>query len=419
MASVREVVSKRGGTTFQVMYRHGKRQSSRTFDNRKSADQFKGLVDTIGPEEALKYLAPAVVAPVGITVDELAEKWLAAIAGDVTPHIHRGYSNDYDNWIHKRLGNREAAKVTEVDVQDWVDWMRVTKSKRTGQRLGPKTIADRHAILHQMFKWGSSKTRGIVPSNPCRETELPKRVKTNVKGLTLVELQELVSVTIRADSDDTHELKRAHNLREVADLAAFIAGTGWRGGESLALPRRAVEEVFDPATGECVGVWVTMGQVRRQSVGIVEDAKSQASLGRRLRVLGPSADNLRRRIVGLAPDDLVFTFVDGRLGRTEVRAWNPNSFRARFKELCKLAGLADRNPTPHWLRHTHVALCHAAGMSLAEIQRRLGHDDIQTTINIYGRMIEEMDDAMAARADALFMKRPAVISGSVVSAIDT
>lgn len=175
-------------------------------------------------------------------MDELASKWLAAFECDVTPHIHTGYTNDYANWIHKRLGHREAALVTEIEVQDWVDWMRKTKSKRTGKLLQTKTIADRHAILHQMYKWGSAKTRGLVPSNLCRETELPKRVKTNVKGLTLLELQELMAYAVKADGDDTQALKRAHNLREVADLAAFIAGTGWRGGESLALPRRAVEE---------------------------------------------------------------------------------------------------------------------------------------------------------------------------------
>lgn len=68
---------------------------------------------------------------------------------------------------------------------------------------------------------------------------------------------------------------------------------------------------------------MTMGQVRRQSVGIVEDAKSQASLGRRLRVLGPAAANLRKRVVGLGPDDLVFTFIDGRVGRSEVAHGTP------------------------------------------------------------------------------------------------
>ena len=52
-------------------------------------------------------------------------------------------------------------------------------------------------------------------------------------------------------------------------------------------------------------------------------------------------------------------------------------------------------------------------MSLAEIQRRLGHEDIQTTINIYGRMIEDMSSESAARADALFV--PGVVAGEIVS----
>ena len=44
---------------------------------------------------------------------------------------------------------------------------------------------------------------------------------------------------------------------------------------------------------------------------------------------------------------------------------------ANHPKIVAAAGLADRKPTPHWLRHTHVAVCHAAGMSLAEIQREV------------------------------------------------
>jgi hypothetical protein len=67
-----------------------------------------------------------------------------------------------------------------------------------------------------------------------------------------------------------------------------------------------------------------------------------------------------------------------------------------------------------------VALCHAAGMSLAEIQRRLGHEDIQTTINTYGRMIDEMSDEAALKLDRLLTPRPAaeqIIEGTVVGEV--
>lgn len=39
--------------------------------------------------------------------------------------------------------------------------------------------------------------------------------------------------------------------------------------------------------------------------------------------------------------------------------------------------------TTHGLRHTHCSLLFEAGATIPEVQERLGHDDVQTTMNIY------------------------------------
>ena len=99
-------------------------------------------------------------------------------------------------------------------------------------------------------------------------------------------------------------------------------------------------------------------------------------------------------------------------GRVSHAVVNPT-----FDPIAKAAGLTgDRRPTPHWLRHSHVFVCHAAGMSLPEIQRRIGHEDIKMTINTYGRLIDDMSDDVAARLDLLLTPDalPAVVAGEVV-----
>lgn len=45
--------------------------------------------------------------------------------------------------------------------------------------------------------------------------------------------------------------------------------------------------------------------------------------------------------------------------------------------------------TTHGLRHTHCSLLFESGASLKEVQKRLGHADIQTTLNIYTHVTEE------------------------------
>jgi integrase len=183
-----------------------------------------------------------------------------------------------------------------------------------------------------------------------------------------------------------------------------MASTGWRIGEATALMAMAIE---DGPT-----MYVSMTHVNRKGEGVVPGGKSDAA-ERRIRMLPDCATMIRRRLANLsAPTDYVFTNSHSPTG-----LWEPSTFRNRWwKKSVAAAGLVDRKPTPHWLRHTHVMLCHAAGMSLPEIQRRLGHADIKTTINVYGRMIDDMPEDVAARLDVLLSGQvaPDVIEADAV-----
>jgi site-specific recombinase XerD len=374
VASIQKRVSKRHETSYAVLYRHGTRQSSKTFETEKAAIRFANLVDALGPDRALAAREQDVAH--GQTLDQIAGQWLESKVGNVTPHTLTGYRRDYRNWIGPWLGHREAATINEADVQALVDHMQT--------KLSPKSVAERHAILHQIYRWASARSRAAktgVTHNPCKETSLPRREKSEPKGLRLPELHALLDAAARIDPD-------------AGDLIAFMASTGWRFSEAVALTAGAVED-------DGRQVYVTMERVLRRQVGIVEGGKSRAAR-RRLRVLGPGVPVVRRLVVGKGPGDLLFTFADGRTGVDRRHPWNKNALRdIRWPRIVAAAGLADRKPTPHWLRHSHVAVCHAAGLSLAEIQRRLGHEDIRMTINLYGRMIDDMDDAAADRLDAL------------------
>lgn len=63
----------------------------------------------------------------------------------------------------------------------------------------------------------------------------------------------------------------------------------------------------------------------------------------------------------------------------------------RLKRLLKKAGIT-KNITPHSFRHTHTSLLIEAGVGVKEIQNRLGHTDINTTMNIYAHMTSNMEE---------------------------
>ena len=61
--------------------------------------------------------------------------------------------------------------------------------------------------------------------------------------------------------------------------------------------------------------------------------------------------------------------------------------------------------TPHGFRHTHASLLAEARAHLKDIQRRVGHRDIQTTANIYTHVTNNKRDTTIDKFDKLMSKK--------------
>jgi integrase len=395
MASLRE-----RGSTVQVLYRHNRTQTSTTFTNRADAERFKTLIDLLGVDRAVAELAAE--QENGYTVNQLAEAFFEWKAADVEPRTIKDYRRDYGNHIRPTLGHRQAEALNELDVQQWVD--------KIARNLDPKTVADRHALLAGMYKYGSAKVRRLVSHNPCLETQLPKRKDKPPKGFSLPEW------------DAMHRWASEHEP-DADDLMLFLVSTGWRISECTALSVAAVEDYGDTeATLDGVRrlvpiVFVTVRGVHRRDdhdriVYADGRAKSRAGL-RRINLPPEAAGMVRRRIVGKAPADLLFTNSQGNQWRTN------NLLEREFARILKGAGVAKvHGMGNHYFRHTHVAMLDRAKVSLAKTQRRLGHESISTTIGVYGGMIDnslELDELV--RLDAMVVRPTAaeVVQGEVVT----
>jgi len=90
------------------------------------------------------------------------------------------------------------------------------------------------------------------------------------------------------------------------------------------------------------------------------------------------------------PEDLDcdFVFVVTKApGKGEIG--NPLSYKtidSLFRRLSKKIGI---KINPHLLRHTHATELIRAGWDMSYVQKRLGHSDIQTTINTYVHLSDE------------------------------
>lgn len=64
--------------------------------------------------------------------------------------------------------------------------------------------------------------------------------------------------------------------------------------------------------------------------------------------------------------------------------------RKSIKILAKKAGI--HSITTHGFRHTHATLLFASGLDIKQVQARLGHSNVQTTLNIYTHAMKEKQD---------------------------
>lgn len=372
---------KDGTTTWRVRFRLNGKNTSETFHTEHAANVFCHDLEVLGPVEAVRRRDEYDKAHTTPTLDKVAERFFAWKAARVrSDRTVADYRRDYRKHIAPVLGGKPIGAITDSDVQHLVDGL-------LRRRLSPKTVCDRHALLHAILKFATSSAGDkLIEANPAIGTDLPKRRPSAPKALLPQEWQALYAALRQLDPD-------------AADLALFLLHSGWRWSEATALTGWAVDD-------DGVTVRVTMGRVVRRNADnefilVDDDGKAHASM-RSIRLDRNVSEMVRRRAYE-ARDGLLFTTRTGSMWRYSNfvnRAWRP---------AVALANLA-RRPTPHWLRHTHVVwMVQTRQASLPELQRRIGHADIGTTINVYGRALEDVSPAALDAFAAIAAGRPPAI----------
>lgn len=360
------------GTTWKVRYRLDGRQSSHTFLSDQKAQAFCRDLEDLGANRAIIRLEESQRRAKEPLLDEVFEEFVAwktpRVVSDRTPGDYR---RDYRLWIQPTFGHRRAVLITPEDVQDWVDAMVEGRLKRTAKPAAAKSIIDRHALLHQVMGYAIRRHHRV--GNPCSDTDLPRKIKGTPKGMYLPEWQALHAALTQINPD-------------AADLALFLLASGWRWSEATALTTYNVE---DSGTR----MWVTMDAVMRRNaanqVVSVVSRKGEGSM-RRIEMDAEAAAMIRRHVSATRPGALVFTTGVSQQNGLGGSQWHYGNFLTRcWNPAVEVANLG-RRPTPHWLRHTAVFWLAITGASLAELQSRIGHRNIGTTLNTYGSMVTDV-----------------------------
>jgi len=360
----RPTVERRDGaraTTWRVRGMYEGYRLNRSFPSEKIANQFADTVVHIGAREAVKRVDEDVdpVPEDTVTVEQWVTQHIDSLTG-----VTEGTRRDYRSYLRKDIapafGKLPLPFLTRRAVAQWVNGLEAAG-------LSGKTIKNRHAFLSSALSAAADPNRDggpLVPFNVAHGLRLPRAdAKTREPVfLTPMEYQAIYEATPAI----------------AQPLVALLAGTGMRIGEATALQVRDVDlQAPDPVV-RVVRAW------KHTDGGEPLLGPPKSRKGRRSITLPLTTARLCAELMeGRAPEDWLATTARGT-------AWTANYFRERYWHPAVKASGITKRPTPHDLRHSHASWLIQVGRPLAEIQLRLGHEDITTTVGTYGHLQPDM-----------------------------
>jgi integrase len=372
--------NKDGTVSWRVQFRIGDKVVQETFETEKGAAEFARLVETAGGRAARDVLSRRRQGEAdAVTLRAWTARYLDPASGLLTgvePGTRKGYERAANNSFLRILGDFPVDAIQRADVGRWLAWQEAQPSRRGGGRaVAAKTIRNYHGILSAVLS--SAVSEKIREDNPAHKTRLSKGVKREGVFLSPEEFTTLLYFT-----QDHYQ-----------GFVLFLASTGCRWGEATALTWGDVNTRATPAVFRIDKAW----KKSETNTPVLKHPKSTKAR----RTISIPPDAVAAMGDKGATNELVFaTRVLKRRISNQMfrdRVWNPAVEKAMDADLCDAAGLVPltRRPTPHDLRHSHASWLIAAGTPLPYVQSRLGHESIQTTVNVYGHLVPEAHIQMA------------------------
>ena len=306
------------------------------------------------------------------TFQEVYDLWIQQYQNTVKESTLQNTMTLFRCHILPKFGKMYINRIKITHCQEAVNhWFKVLKNFRIVNSYAG--LVFRHAMK-----------LGIISSNPTKLVTMP---------VTLDQVE---------DEDDIE------NFFSKAELLTFLEGidsqkwktffrvlaySGFRKGEALALTWNDIN--FKKLTIS-VSKTLTIGLDNKLIVQTPKTKKSKRTVS-----IDPGTMEMLKiwkriqaeEMIGLGfnvnkPDQLVFTNLKNKF-------INPQKVGQMMIKYCQHSGV--KYITPHGLRHTHCSILFEAGATLKDVQDRLGHSDIKTTMNIYAHVTEQKKEETALK----------------------
>lgn len=354
--------------TWQVRYTDpsGRERSKGGFLRKIDAQKYAHHVEA--QKQRGEWIDPARAAT---SFGDWAEQWIRTRT-HLKPKTLAGYESLLRSHVVPRFGTARLDRVDPLQIESWVAEMQ-------SAGLSPSRIRQAHQVLNAILK--AAVRNRYLPSNPAEGIRLPKTQKREMLYLDPQQVEKL-----------------AQSISEPFGAMVYVlAYGGLRWGEAAALRRRRIDllrsriEVAESLAEVAGGLWF---------------GSTKSGRNRFISIPPSVRDLLSQHLtdsVEADPDALVFTS-QGRRDRQSTEGHgqplrHSNFARRTWKPAVREAGLPD-SLRMHDLRHTCAALLIAEGAHPEHIKRHLGHSSITVTMDTYGHLYPDAEEALSERLDA-------------------
>jgi integrase len=367
------------GVTYQVRYPSASTKTGyayKTFRTMKEARAFRD-------QSATSLYAGPVDTSVR-TIPQAIDRWLDICEKEgrdgrdpVTAYTLATYGRRAE--IMKAYGwEKPLSDLQTPDVVTFRSWL----LRNYSRDLARKTLTSFHAVIREMAM------RGHIASNVAASVTIraDSRYDEPIVIPTPDEVAALLAAADRlANSKNKQTARTWQRYRPILYLAA---DSGMRPQEYLVIERSGLIDG---------GVQVTRALER----GGYKLSVTKTPAGRRFIDLSPEVFDMVRyyaeHCAADSPHDLVFPTDTGRWLDTD------NWRRRGFYAACLEAGLVEDGKddsgrtvskprfSPYDLRHFYASMLIDQRVNLKRIQKLMGHEDIKTTLNVYGHLIERQE----------------------------